>query len=136
MNLVDGWVASPSLASKNAVNTNTKQKISKEEAEYIVSYFYNSLNSHDYVTAYSLLGSDWQTKTTYDKFRSGYIDTLSVNIESMSSVVNSNSIKVVIIINASEKDGNSTKISKYNSTYTIELENNILKILRGKGAKI
>jgi len=138
LSLVDGWVASPSLASNSSVNVNTniKQKISKEEAEYLVSYFYNSLNSKDYVTAYNLLGSDWQTKTTYDKFRSGYLDTLSVNIESMSSIVSSDSIKVVFIIDASEKDGNATKLSKYNATYTIELENNKLKILHGKAAKI
>jgi len=138
LSLVDGWVASPSPASNSSanVNTNIKQKISKEEAEYLVSYFYNSLNSKDYVTAYNLLGSDWQTKTTYDKFRSGYLNTLSVNIESMSSIVSSDSIKVVFIIDASEKDGNATKLSKYNATYTIELENNILKILHGKVAKI
>lgn len=42
----------------------------------LVSYFYNSINSQDYVTAYFLLGSAWQTSTPYDKFRTGYILSL------------------------------------------------------------
>ncbi|MBZ9685951.1 S1C family serine protease [Clostridium estertheticum] len=138
LSLVDGWAANPSKVSNNSVksNTNIKQNISKEDAEYIVSYFYNSLNSQDYVTAYYLLGSDWQTKTSYDKFRKGYLDTLSVGVESISSVVGSDAIKVVVIISANEKNGDATKLSKYKATYTIELENNILKILHGESAKI
>lgn len=138
LSLVDGWAENPSSASNNSMNTNVniKQDISKEDAEYLVSYFYDTINSKDYVTAYSLLGADWQTKTSYDKFRSGYIDTLSVNIESMTSSVNPDSINVVIIVTASEKDGDTTKLSKYKSSYTIEMENNVLKILHGKATKL
>lgn len=138
LSLVDGWSANPSSVSNNSVkaNTNIKQDLSKEDAEYLVSYLYSTINSKDYVTAYSLLGAEWQTKTTYDKFRSGYIDTLSVNIESMNSTVNSDSIIVIIIVTASEKDGDATKLSKYKSSYTIEMENNVLKILHGKATKL
>lgn len=140
LSLVEGWAANPSSASNNSVNAitnvNIKQNITKEDAEYLISYFYNTINSKDYVTAYSLLGADWQTKTSYDKFRSGYTNTLSVNVESMNSSLNSDSINVVIIVSASEKDGDATKLSKYKSSYTIEMENNILKILHGKATKL
>jgi serine protease Do len=136
LSLVDSWAANPSSALNANTNVNIKQDISKEDAEYLVSYFYNTINSKDYVTAYSLLGSDWQTKTSYDKFRSGYIDTLSVNVDSMTSSVNSDSINIVIIVTASEKDGDATKLSKYKSSYIIEMENNVLKILHGKATKL
>jgi serine protease Do len=136
LSLVDSWAANPSSALNANTNVNIKQDISKEDAEYLVSYFYNTINSKDYVTAYSLLGSDWQTKTSYDKFRSGYIDTLSVNVDSMTSSVNSDSINIVIIVTASERDGDATKLSKYKSSYIIEMENNVLKILHGKATKL
>ena len=41
----------------------------KEDAFYLINYYYNTLNVRDYFTAYSLLGSEVQIKHSYEEFR-------------------------------------------------------------------
>ena len=110
-----------------------------QDAEYIVNYFYESLAAHDYVTAYALLGSDWQEKTNYEDFRNGYLKTLDVTINDISSVLSDdgNHAIVTVIIEADEQgDSGEPKVNHYKSTYTIGYENDQLKLLDGKGELI
>jgi len=82
--LVNTWADNPIAYTSSSENTDKSYteehlNLSTEDAAYLVSYFYNNINSQDYVTAYSLLGSGWQESITYDDFRKDYIETLRLN---------------------------------------------------------
>ncbi len=122
--MIDNWAANPNtykFSSQNTASTGDS-KLSTEDAAYLVSYFYNSLNSNDYVTAYSLLGANWQQSTTYEDFRKGYLQTLSVKIDNMICHGTENgNIEVSAVIQAVEGNTSNSKVSKYNVVYTLSL---------------
>lgn len=105
--------------------------------ESLVLYFYESLNSGDYVTAYSLLGSEWQSSTSYEDFRKGYLKTLQVGVDEVKSIEeNESSGQVKALITAEEHRDSGTVYQQYQLSYSIGMENGELKILHGKGKKI
>lgn len=107
------------------------------DAQYIVQYFYESLDNGDYVSAYSVLGSDWQTKTSYEKFREGYLNTQSVVVTSLSVLSGTEKeASVAATIEAWEERDEGSVLSKYSLTYKVKLENDMLKIISGKGKKL
>ncbi|WP_019912609.1 S1C family serine protease [Paenibacillus sp. HW567] len=106
-------------------------------AEELVLYFYESLNNGDYVTAYSLLGSDWQSTTSYENFRNGYLKTNSVTVYGIEAVgENEDSATVNAFIIAEERHDSGTVNQKYQLTYTLGVENGEMKILHGNGKKV
>lgn len=110
--------------------------IDEELAQYLVYYFYENLNYGDYVTAYSLLGSNWQTSTSYESFRNGYIHTKHVTIDDLMSQKVNDKINVVAIISAEETVNGEYRISHYKVTYEVGYENDQLKLISGTGEKI
>ncbi|MGF7396682.1 trypsin-like peptidase domain-containing protein [Thermoanaerobacterium thermosaccharolyticum] len=141
--LVENWAKNPSKPQTNEYAVDSTEQLDngqsiKEEAEALVQYFYQCINSHDYVTAYSLLGSDWQSGTTYQDFRNGYLRTEYVNIQNIiSNYKDNNHVEVTITIEAQELTGQDTVVtSLYMCTYDIGYENDQLKILSGKFRKI
>lgn len=137
--MIDNWAANPNTYKSSSEDTasNENTKPSTEDAAYLVSYFYNSLNSDDYVTAYSLLGANWQQKTAYEDFRKGYLQTLSVKVDNMLCRETGNgNIEVSAVIQAVEGTEANSKTSKYNVVYDIGYENNNLKILSGKSTTV
>ncbi|WLD93242.1 S1C family serine protease [Alkalihalobacillus sp. AL-G] len=114
-------------------------KLFPGDGEYIVGYFYESLSIGDYVTAYSLLGSKWQTSISYEKFREGYIHTVDVTIDKISSIRSKENEEatVTVFINALEREENQkTKSVLYKCTYQVGFENNQLKILSGQAEEV
>lgn len=105
-------------------------------AEYVIYYFYESLNLGDYVTAYSLLGSSWQSTTSYEHFRKGYLNTTSVYVEDITVTTEGDAANVIAIISAEERDNGSSTSAKYKVTYELNYENDQLKIISGKGETI
>ena len=90
--LVEGWVNNPSVPAVNNSMSSEESKVAPSTpiltvnmAETLVRSFYDSIDSRDYVAAYSLVGSDWQSKTSYENFRQGYINTFSVRITSLTA---------------------------------------------------
>ena len=75
----------PTVSTQEAANEEYSQPSDEETASYLVNYFYESINSGDYVTAYSLLGSSWKEKTDFSTFRNGYLHTTSVTIDDLHS---------------------------------------------------
>jgi hypothetical protein len=107
--------------------------MSKEEAANLVSYFYDSVNSKDYVTAYALLGEKCQKKTNYNNFKQRCLDTVSVKVDNIiSGDLEGGCYEVIAVIDTVEKDGNKTKNSKYKTTCTVAFENRELKIINGE----
>jgi len=139
--LIDGWIASPmaelpTIASGGNEHAQENKYSLEDYSSYLVQYFYESLNYNDYVTAYSLLGSSWQSNLKYEDFRKGYLDTLAVKIDDMTSSATENTGTVVAIITAQERVDGGTVYSQYKVSYKIGSENDQLKIISGSGEKL
>jgi hypothetical protein len=136
---VQNWSKNPSGTAvvKTAGDTHSGSSSAALEAEALVTDFYTSLNLSDYVTAYALLGSEWQSGTTYAKFREGYINTSYVTIGDISSTTNGNKeMEVTAVITADERRDGEYVTTKYKVTYQVGYENGQLKILHGQGKKM
>ncbi|WP_085522546.1 S1C family serine protease [Tuberibacillus sp. Marseille-P3662] len=140
INKVSNWSKHP----KRKVTANAEPlpigeqalQLSKQQSKYIVNYFYDSISLGDFVSAYSLLGSEWQKKTAYKDFRSGYIKTVDVKVLSISATRNNDVMTVKTLIEATKRNNGRKKTKqKYNATYTIGIENDQLKILEGSATK-
>jgi serine protease Do len=108
----------------------------KSQADYLVQYFYESLDSNDYVTAYSLLGSSFQSKVSYESFRSGYLNTENVTINDSTSTLEGNQVNENVVVQADERNNGLTQTSLYKATYTVGYEDDQLKILSGTAQKL
>ncbi|MBA2174423.1 trypsin-like peptidase domain-containing protein [Halobacillus locisalis] len=107
-----------------------------EQATYLVQYFYDSVNQGDFVTAYSLLGSSWQETTTFEQFRSGYYNTLSVEVDNLVADPTDSGVKVTAFLTAEETKNGEVSIKKYKVTYPVKYENKSMKILNGSGEEL
>ncbi|GFN33253.1 S1C family serine protease [Paenibacillus xylaniclasticus] len=144
MELVEGWSASPmEQLPDTAMDSDTFEEggvgdvTFEDMASYLVTHFYDSLNSGDYVYAYSLIGSTWLTGTTYERFREGYITTKNVTIDHVDvRVTEEENAEVTAFITAEERVDGEQRISKYKVIYTVGYENDQLKLLSGKGEQI
>jgi serine protease Do len=137
--LIEGWSKSPmaslpSVALEQEAYSYEEENSPEELAKYLVNY--ESINYGDYVTAYSLLGSSWQSKISYETFRNGYLNTLSVTIDDIVAKKIGEKVSVTVIITAEERKNGSTTYSKYKLSYDVGYENDHLKILAGKGEEI
>ncbi|PAF31168.1 trypsin-like peptidase domain-containing protein [Paenibacillus sp. 7516] len=136
---VQAWSEKPNATTVVQTNGGGNKAASgtSAEAEGLVTSFYLSLNESDYVTAYALLGSEWQSGTSYAKFREGYLNTSYVTISGISSSTNGNDeMEVTATITADERRDGEYVTSKYKVTYQLGYENGQLKILHGQGKKI
>jgi serine protease Do len=140
LSLVESWSKTPMTdlpsASTATAGNESDQTSFEVAAQSLVNSFYLSINNRDYVTAYSLLGSAWQEKTSYSKFQIGYLNTVSSNIEFVNTVNNGDTVTVTVLIYASEGNQGNYTNSKYQADYTIGYENGQLKLLHGTGKKI
>ncbi|MYL64798.1 trypsin-like serine protease [Bacillus hwajinpoensis] len=143
---IKGWSDEP---IKLTVDDESKEEVAtpqgltgedfKNNATYLIGYFYESLSTQDYVTAYSLLGSRWQSEMVYEDFRRGYIHTLNVEVSNMTGSLNqtNDQVKVTATIKANERtEDKKTTTSLYNVTYQVGYENDQLKILNGNAQKL
>ncbi|ODP29817.1 Peptidase Do [Paenibacillus nuruki] len=137
---VQNWSKTPMkdvpTTSASSENVDDEMPSVQDEAQYIVSYFYESLSMQDYVTAYSLLGSRWQSNLSYADFRQGYINTGAVSIDSIIATKDGDQVKVTVEITAEERKDSGTVYSSYKLHYILAYENDILKILSGEGKKV
>jgi serine protease Do len=139
--LIEAWSETPMTALPNVAFTNEQPLFDggdsiEDYAQYVVNYFYESLNFGDYVTAYSLLGSSWQSETNYTDFRKGYLDTTSVYVEEMTLSTEEDVVTAIATIAAEERKNGVNSSAKYKVTYVLGYENDQLKLLSGKGSEI
>ncbi|RKD24474.1 hypothetical protein BEP19_08790 [Ammoniphilus oxalaticus] len=144
--LVEKWSASPDthLAAQSSTAAGDGQLVSyytettfSEDAGYLLDYFYGCISAKDYVTAYSLLGSKWQSGTSYETFRNGYLNTMDVTTQSINTrAVSDSTAEVTVIIEALEHVDGAERLTYYKLDYNVGIENENIKILSGKGKKI
>ncbi|KHE71533.1 S1C family serine protease, partial [Halobacillus sp. BBL2006] len=107
-----------------------------EQASYLVQYFYDSINQGDFVTAYSLLSSSQQEQMSFEEFRSGYYNTLSVTIDNLVADPQEDDVEVTVFLTAEETKDGEVKVKKYKVTYPVKFENKSLKIFKGNGEEL
>ncbi|MFB4169514.1 S1C family serine protease [Virgibacillus sp. JSM 102003] len=120
------------FANTSEIGSNTKPKKLKENAEYIIDYFFESIIIRDYVGAYTLLGSSMQSENSYSDFRERYIHIIDLQYSDFSSKIKQNdqvetTVNVTVETNLQNKEGTKKEVYKY--VLTIGNENNQLKIL-------
>ncbi|UOQ43284.1 S1C family serine protease [Halobacillus salinarum] len=139
LSLVKNWSETPMKSLPQfpelASGTSDQPEASSpaEEATYLVQYFYTSINQGDFVTAYSLIGSEWQSTKSYEEFRAGYNNTLSVSIDNIIADPKDDHVEVTAFITAEETKQGEVNTKKYKVKYPVGNENNQMKILLGKG---
>ncbi|MGM8214293.1 S1C family serine protease [Bacillaceae bacterium W0354] len=104
----------------------------KEDAYYLINYYYDTLNVRDYFTAYSLLGSEEQIKRSYEDFRQLSVRSVKIEVTNIEMEVNEKDYRVIVTVFADHhirKDEQTMTIYHYKTDYEIGLENDILKIL-------
>jgi serine protease Do len=103
----------------------------QEDANYIVKYFYENLKVRDYLTAYTMLGSQIQEQTTYQDFRNRYIHIINISTSNIQSELKENNRVLISMITDNHIRTNNQQelIEKYEVTFTIGYENDQLKII-------
>ncbi len=120
------------FANTSEIGSNTKPKELKENAEYIIDYFFESIIIRDYVGAYTLLGSSMQSENSYSDFRERYIHIVDLQYSDFSSKIIQNdqvetTVNVTVETNLQNKEETKKEVFKY--VLTIGKENDQLKIL-------
>ncbi|MGP4062393.1 S1C family serine protease [Halobacillus sp. H74] len=107
-----------------------------EQATYLVQYFYDSINQGDFVTAYSLLSSSWQEDISFEDFRSGYNNTLTVQVDNLVADPQGDHVEVTAFLTAEETVDGEVEMKKYKVVYPVKTENQSVKIWSGKGEEL
>jgi serine protease Do len=129
--LVENWSRYPqrSLSQSQAQS----DEVWEYEAEDLVSYLYYCLDAGDYLTAYSLWNNAWKKSTSYEKYRGGYLDTISVEITEIDSEkIEPHLVKVFLEIEAQERLETGERTSRYRGSYNVGRENGELRLLTGQ----
>lgn len=106
----------------------------QEDAAYVIDYFFEGIKMQDYVSAYTLFGSDVQASLSYVDFRDTYIYNTSLTYEEPAQEMIDDQqaeVKVDVTISNKDKDKDEDEIKKKTIayTFTIGLENDQVKIL-------
>ncbi|WP_079709302.1 S1C family serine protease [Paraliobacillus ryukyuensis] len=102
----------------------------KEDAEYLVNYFFESLQIRDYINAYTLLGSDLQTDQSYSDFRSAYVHYTSLTVNDINVVYESDKEQAQVIASVELQKVDQDDPESWSYTFSIGYENDQLKILK------
>ncbi|SDL79661.1 S1C family serine protease [Sediminibacillus halophilus] len=107
----------------------------KEDAKYMINYFFESISIRDFINAYTLLGSDWQTETSYQQFREDYIYIVDTNTAEMNVQFDeeNNLAKVTMEVEHEERSS-PEKVYKrvYRYRFDVGYENDQVRLLKGK----
>lgn len=102
----------------------------KEDAEYLVNYFFESLQIRDYINAYTLLGSNLQTDQSYSDFRSAYVHYTSLTVNDINVVYESDKEQAQVIASVELQKVDQDDPESWSYTFSIGYENDQLKILK------
>ncbi|KKI88684.1 hypothetical protein WQ54_29665 [Bacillus sp. SA1-12] len=134
--LVNSWSETPMknlpAPSKADVSAEINENEMLETSDYLVTYFIESIHYRDFVTAYSLLGSKWQTNMDYDTFRRRYLNTISISITDLKTEVRNNHILVKTALTAKERNGREQVTNNYKVNFEVAYENDQAKIITEK----
>ncbi|WP_082234398.1 S1C family serine protease [Halobacillus massiliensis] len=126
----------PEFPEITASGETIESKSDADQATYLIQYFYDSINQGDFVTAYALLGNNWQGGTSYEDFRAGYSNTLSVTIDNLVADPQGEGVNVTTMITTEETVDGEVNSKKYKLTYHLGYENDAMTIISGDGEEM
>jgi hypothetical protein len=131
---LDKWAKNPGKGTTKVGTLSQKLTGTQltETCKNIIKGLYYDINNNDYATAYLLWGIDWKLKNSYDSYKSGFKNTIYVNIDSISATEGTDgAVKVDALITAKENNNGAADRRVYKVTYLVGYENGALKILDG-----
>ncbi|WP_245837240.1 S1C family serine protease [Virgibacillus phasianinus] len=120
------------FSTTSQVIDNIDEEAFKEDAAYLINYFLDSIVMRDYISAYTVLGSDMQSGTSYSDFREQYIHVVNLTYKDFTtSLTDNNQIEAPIQIDYSYKQPDKGTTKKGNTSYkfVVGYENDQIKIL-------
>jgi serine protease Do len=87
------------------------------------------INFQDFVTAYSLLGSEWQSNIDYETFRSQYLNIISISIDELKTEIKDDQVLVETVLTSIERTGEEQVKRTYRISYEVAYENDQAKII-------
>lgn len=105
----------------------------QEDANYLIDYFFESIQVRDYINSYTLLGSGMQSKLSYTDFREDFTHIVDLNYsEITSNMTDDQHVHATVQVTIESKPKNKEKTNKEMIEYIfiIGLENDQLRILK------
>ena len=108
----------------------TDENILLDEVIYLLDYFIDSLIINDYINAYTLLGSELQSKLDYPTFRSEYVHLKNISLVNLEEeILSPTEIKLLATIEYDDTT-DQKELSTINYQFTLGYENDQLKVLQ------
>src|SRR5690625_6990280 len=90
----------------------------KEDADYLIDYFFDGIKIRDYVNAYTFLGSTMQSETSYSRFRDDYTNIVDLTYEEILNKITedmkfASKFEEEMELKSKNKDKNKVKKVKY-----------------------
>ncbi len=104
----------------------------KEDAMYIMDYFFEGIKMRDYISAYTLFGSDVQAQLSYVDFRDSYIHHTTLSYDDpVETNTDDHQVEITVDVTITTKEVDDDEKSEQHHSYTfiIGLENDQVKIL-------
>lgn len=137
--LAESWSENPMKSLPADIGLDDSEEISEnkklETADYLISYYIESIDFHDFVTAYSLLGSSWQSEMTYEAFRNQFKNLASIKILDLQTDKKGENVQVNAEITAEEKADGKIAEKTYRASFVVAYENEQAKIVAEKKKK-
>lgn len=105
----------------------------QEDANYLIDYFFESIQMRDYINSYTLLGSAMQSEISYPDFREDYTHIVDLKYsEDSSNITEDHHSQTIINVTLESKSKNQEKtdVKEIEYIFTIGLENDQLRILK------
>lgn len=121
------------FANMTDVISNFDPELLQEDANYLIDYFFESIQMRDYINSYTLLGSSMQSEVSYTDFREQYTHIVDLKYSEVSSSITEDHHSQTIIkvtIESKSKNKEKTTVENIEYIFTIGLENDQLKILK------
>nr|WP_289038638.1 trypsin-like peptidase domain-containing protein [uncultured Allobacillus sp.] len=101
------------------------------DVQYLIDYFYETLNLRDYFTAYSLLGSEEQVEYSYPEFRELYVVSGDIKRSDVEIEINKDKSASVTVLSDHQilQKEEVQETHHYRTNFVIGYENDQLKIL-------
>ncbi|HLS36310.1 MAG TPA: S1C family serine protease [Bacillota bacterium] len=104
----------------------------REDANYLVDYYFEGIQIRDFISSYALLGNELQDEMSYSEFREIYVHTTSIDFDIQDTVILDDQMAETIAkVSLEQKLPNKDDMEKleYEYTFTISYENDQVKII-------
>ncbi|SHM89074.1 S1C family serine protease [Gracilibacillus kekensis] len=132
---VEKWIKNANnkeLEYLPVVGQQINQQQLEEDALYLVDYLFDNISLRDYVNAYSMFGSEYQSLTSYTEFRQSFQSLLGLNTKEKSILEKKNGIvQIKVDLEVTVRDESYQEVQEdWHYTIVIGYENDQLKILK------